>query len=244
MSLVKDCKTAVVTGGASGMGNVISQRLEKEGFQVVAVDVKPGNLEELREKGHKIFYKEVNITDSSAVNELFKWIFEETNRIDVLVCAAGIMEDLTPSETFPDSLWQKVIDINLTGAFYCNRAAIPVMKKQKKSHIINIVSGAAKMPCPGLIAYAASKAGLAAVTRTLAAEYGKYGIRVNGLMPGRTKTPLMIGRFEVDDATGVVPIGRFGKPEDIADLIAFLISDEADFIHGALINISGGMSID
>ena len=265
-------KVAVVTGAGQGMGRAIAQRLAREGAKLVAVDVKEAGLREtLDPMGADAGIARVcNIADSAAVQALFTEVEEKYGRLDVLVNNAGIGSakkdgydkqfariaernaQIARGETptvFPDITidmqdegWHGVINVNLHGSFYCIREALRVMTKHSiKGSIVNISSTSA-LSGEGAPHYAASKAALIGLVRSLARELGPRGIRVNNVMPGPVNTPIMgnVPQAWKDSMVAAIPLGRIAEPDDIASVVAFVASDEAAMITGADIVANGG----
>ncbi|MCX7162156.1 MAG: SDR family NAD(P)-dependent oxidoreductase [Rhodocyclales bacterium] len=265
-------KVAVVTGAGQGMGRAIAQRLAREGARIVAVDVKEAGVRETVDQiGPDAGIARVcNIADSAAVQALFAEVDEKYGRLDVLVNNAGIGSarkdgydkqfariaernaQIARGETptvFPDITidmqdegWHGVLNVNLHGSFYCIREALRVMTKHSiKGSIVNISSTSA-LSGEGAPHYAASKAALIGLVRSLARELGPRGIRVNNVMPGPVNTPIMgnVPQSWKDSMVAAIPLGRIAEPDDIANVVAFVASDEAAMITGADIIANGG----
>ncbi|OEY66341.1 SDR family NAD(P)-dependent oxidoreductase [Marinobacter sp. X15-166B] len=236
-------KISVVTGAGQGMGRTIVQHFVEQGATVYAVDVNAEALEQtvkgLNGKAHPVV---CDITDESAVTELMSRIDQDHGRLDVLVNNAGIGSVDSLLET-PLDTWQRVINVNLTGAFLCSREAVRIMTKTGQGSIINFSSTAAQTgegPCH----YVASKAGMMGLTRSTARELAASGIRVNSLVPGATDTPMMadIPKEWMDAMIQGIPLGRLCETIEIARVVAFLGSDDASFITGQNIAVNGGMA--
>ncbi len=236
-------KISVVTGAGQGMGRTMVQHFVELGAIVYAVDVNAQALEEtvkdLAGKAHAVV---CDITNETAVTELMARIEQEQGHLDILVNNAGIgsMDSFldTPLET-----WQRVINVNLTGAFLCSREAAKLMVKAGKGSIINFSSTGA-LTGEGPSHYVASKAGMMGLTRSTARELAPSGIRVNSLVPGATDTPMMAGIPQewMDSMIAGIPLGRLGTTMEIARVVAFLGSDDASFITGQNIAVNGGMA--
>lgn len=239
-------KTVIVTGAASGFGEATARSFHAEGANVVLLDADEDNLNKVAEQ----FSKErslaiaCDIADSAAVNRAIKDAAEQFGQIDVLVNNAGIARPGQP-EDISDETWASVINIDLNGTFYCARAAIPHLKKTK-GNIINVASISGMGGDWNFPAYNAAKGGVVNLTRSLALDLGKHGIRVNSVNPGLSRTAMGKGLVE-DEAKAKkfierTALGRLGEPEDIASVIVFLASDAAGYVTGATIPVDGGTS--
>ena len=229
-------KTAVVTGGASGIGAAISDRLRADGLQVATLDLNAGE--------EKFSYA-ADVTDRAAVDAALEGIRAELGPVTVLVNAAGMdrfkrFTDLT----FDD--WQKVIDVNLNGTFHCIQATLPDMLEAGWGRIVNISSSSTHSGQPFMAAYVAAKSAVNGLTKSLALEYGPHGITVNAVPPGFIDTPMprkaeqrgFLG--DTDKQIEATPVRRIGRPEDIAAACSFFISDDASYITGQILGVNGG----
>lgn len=239
-------KTAFVTGGAKGIGSAIVKRLINDGYKVAFTynnsEDKAQNL--VSEFGENCKAYKLDITDSVAVNETVADIEKTFGEIDVLVNNAGIAEQSLFTD-ITDEMWHKMIETNLSGAFYCSRAVLKYMINRKSGKIINISSIWGEIGGSCEVHYSAAKAGLIGMTKALAKEVGLSGITVNSVSPGVILTD-MTSHFDsdtMDELKGETPLNRIGTPEDVAGAVAFLASSDADFITGQDLAVNGGMSI-
>lgn len=229
-------KNAVVTGGASGIGAAVAERLRADGMRVATLDLNPGD--------EKFSYA-ADVTDRSAVDAALDEIHAELGPVTVLVNAAGLDRfkkfiDLTFDE------WQKVVDVNLNGVFHCVQAVLPDMIEAGWGRIVNISSSSTHSGQPYMSPYVAAKSAVNGLTKSLALEYGPNGITVNAVPPGFIDTP-MLRKAEQRGFLGdtqkqieQTPVRRMGRPEDIAAACAFLISEEAGYITGQILGVNGG----
>lgn len=240
-------RTGIITGGASGIGRCIAENLAAMDIKIALIDIDESAIEntlsEIRARGGDGTAYRVDVTDESKIEKSFSDFSDRCGGIDVLVNSAGVnykrmAEDMTVAE------WRRVIDINLTGTFICCKAAMPHMMSKKFGRMINVVSTAAKrISFNGGIHYTASKAGLLGLIRHLGYELAPYGITVNGICPGATATPLMESHMTQEEQkkrVDYIPMGRVMVPQDQANLVRFLISDEAEAITGQAIDVDGG----
>ncbi|KUI27119.1 short-chain dehydrogenase [Mycobacterium sp. IS-1496] len=229
-------KTAVVTGGGSGIGLAIVQRLQADGLHVATIDLKPGDGE---------FAHAADVTDRSAVEAAFTAIRKQLGPITVLVNAAGLDCFKRFSDVSFDR-WQKVIDVNLNGVFHTIQAVLPDMLEAGWGRIVNISSSSTHSGAPYMSPYVAAKSAVNGLTKSLALEYGPSGITVNAVPPGFIDTPMLRAAAErgylgdIDATIAATPVRRIGRPEDIAAACAFLISEEAGYITGQILGVNGG----
>ncbi|WP_258358627.1 SDR family NAD(P)-dependent oxidoreductase [Moorella sulfitireducens] len=243
-------KVVLITGGGLGIGRAASLLFAEHGAKVVIADLNEKNAQEtvglIKEKGGEACYFIADIAEKEQVEALFKAVLEKCGRIDVLVNNAGIYYQGNAVET-PVDVWDKIMAVNLKGAYLCSREVIPVMEKQGGGVIINVSSEAGLVGIKGQVAYNVSKAGLIGLTRSMAVDHAPI-IRVNCLCPGTSATPLVEAsiRKEKDPAGAkmnleqVRPMKRLGTPEEQAMAILFLASEEIAYATGAILSVDGG----
>ncbi len=239
-------KVAIITGGADGLGKAGVVKFIAEGATVIIWDLneKKGNETLAELNGKPVEFMKVNTADFSAVQNATAQVISKYGQIDILVNNAGITRDATFKKMTIEQ-WQQVIDVNLTGVFYCTKAVSEHMLAKGYGRIINTSSVVALYGNFGQTNYVASKAGLIGMTKTLAKELGRKGINVNAVAPGFILTDMVKAMPEkvIEMMQEKVPVGRLGQPEDIANAYLFLASDEASYINGTVISVDGGMVI-
>ena len=229
-------KTAVVTGGGSGIGRAVADRLRADGYHVATIDLNPSEDE---------FAQTADVTDRAQVEAALSAIRAQLGPVTILVNAAGLdgfkrFTDITFEE------WQKVVDVNLNGVFHCMQAVLPDMVDAGWGRIVNISSSSTHSGTPYMSHYVAAKSAVNGLTKSLALEYGPAGITVNAVPPGFIDTPMLRnaearGRLgDVQATIDATPVRRIGRPEDIAAACAFLISEEAGYITGQILGVNGG----
>jgi 3-oxoacyl-[acyl-carrier protein] reductase len=238
-------KVAVVTGASRGIGKAAALALVTQGAKVVinyarSSDAAEATVKEITDAGGEAIAVQADVSQSEQVDNLFKTTLDKFGRTDVLVNNAGITKDNLLLRMKPEQ-WQAVIDLNLTGVFLCTKAVSKTMLKQRSGRIINIASVAGQMGNPGQANYSAAKAGVIGFTKTVAKELANRGITVNAVAPGFIETD-MTNDLKSDDIIKFIPLGRYGKPEEVAGTIRFLASDPAAaYITGQVFNVDGGM---
>jgi 2-hydroxycyclohexanecarboxyl-CoA dehydrogenase len=245
-------RVAVVTGGASGIGLAIGQRLAAAGHAVALLDIDADTAvkaaEELAKKGAHVRAYEVDVADRKALERVFEAVRKDFGRITILVTSAGVesfdmLPDITPEK------WDRLIAVNLTGTFTCAQLAVKDMIAAGWGRIVTISSSSAQSGAPMMAHYVASKGGVIALTRALAYELAAHKITVNTIPPTIVDTPMarkaeasgVLPFGSIDNLVGMVPLGRLGTPDDIAATAAFLCSEEAGYITGQVIGVNGGM---
>ena len=230
-------KTAVVTGGASGIGRAVAQRLRSDGFRVAVIDLSP------TDDG---FGHVADVTDRAQVDGAVAAIREQFGPILVLVNAAGV-EGFKKFSNMSFQEWSKVIDVNLNGVFHTIQAVLPDMLEEGWGRIVNISSSSTHSGQPFMAHYVAAKSAVNGLTKSLALEYGPSGITVNAVPPGFVDTPMLRSAESrhllggsVEDHINRTPVRRVGRPEDIAAACSFFVSDEASYITGQILGVNGG----
>lgn len=242
-----DGRKAVITGAGRGIGRAIAATLASHGAHVAIVDIDgesaAATAGEMSDGGAVARAYELDITDSDAVMSSFKIITEEMGGLDILVNNAGLTRDNLLLRMSPDD-WDLVMKVNLKGAYNCIRAAVRPMMSQRNGRIISIASVVGILGNAGQANYAASKAGLIALTKSVAKEFASRGITANAVAPGFIETPMTekLSDKVREDFMSMVLLKRFGTTADVANLVAFLASDEADYITGQTISVDGGMT--
>jgi 3-oxoacyl-[acyl-carrier protein] reductase len=239
-------RVAIVTGGSGALGTAMCERFVRDGVRVVVADVVLEPAEALARRldpsGEIALAVAVDVTAYPSVEAMVAAVRAWAGRIDILVNNAGIGEGLIPTWEMPLETWQKTIDVDLTGVFHGCRAVLPTMLEQGYGRIINISSIAGKEGKHNPVAYAAAKAGVIGLTKALAFEVADRGILVNAITPGSimTRNWSHLPEDEIDAVRRRHPIGRLGRPEEVAAMVAWLASDEPSFSTGAVFDISGG----
>lgn len=258
------------SGRKQGIGSVCARRLAEEGAAVVITDIDAGFnefpnyrvcaqselkavAEDIRALGVEVLPLYADISDPESVKTLVQSAREKLGKIDILVNNAGCSPGPAPLTQFTTAAWEKTLAVNLTGAFFCCREIVPLMIEGGGGKIINISSRAAERGAVWMHAYSASKAGMLGLTKSMALELAPFNICVNALLPGDIETELKQWGLEMEaqvkgttvealkkEIAGATPLGRLGRPEDVAAVVAFLASSDADYLTGEVINVSGG----
>jgi 3-oxoacyl-[acyl-carrier protein] reductase len=240
-------RIAVVTGGSRGIGKAIALELAENGANVVinySKDSKGAQevAENIRNKGIDCLTIKANVSSASEVENMVETIIERYGRIDILVNNAGITRDSLLAR-MKEKDWDDVIDINLKGVYNCTKSVVKIMMKQRWGRVVNISSVVGITGNPGQTNYSAAKAGIIGFTKSCARELASRGITVNAVAPGFIRTDMTDKlRNEIKkELESKIPVGRLGKPEDVAHTVLFLVSSKADYITGQVINVDGGM---
>ena len=244
-----DGKVALITGAGSGIGRASALAFAREGAKVAVADIVVEGGEEtvrmVKEAGGEAFFIKVDVANAADVEAMVNTVVDTYGRIDCAYNNAGIEGRLASTDEYPEDVFDKVIDINLTGVWLCMKYELPHMLKQGSGAIVNTASGAGLIGVSGMSAYVASKHGVIGLTKTAALEYAKSGIRVNAVCPGLIQTP-MVERITAEQPqlgealVAAEPVGRTGKPEEIAESVVWLSSDAASFVTAHSMSVDGG----
>ncbi|WP_066688138.1 SDR family NAD(P)-dependent oxidoreductase [Christensenella intestinihominis] len=240
-------KTAIVTGAAKGIGRGCAEILARNGANVVLADI---NLEmaveteqAFKKEGLQAKAVQVNVKSVADIEKMVQSAVRSFGTVDILVNNAGIFH-ATPIEEITEQEWDNIVDINLKSVFFATQKVLPYMKEKKSGKIVNLSSLAGRNGgFTNGMGYSATKAGIIGLTRGFAARLAQYGININAVAPGSTDTGILdgLGESEIRSLTEKIPLGRFGKTAEIASVVAFLCSDEAAFMTGAVVDVNGGM---
>jgi 3-oxoacyl-[acyl-carrier protein] reductase len=235
-------RTAVITGGASGLGRQTARRIVAEGGRVVLWDVNPTALVEAQVSVGTEHVVALDISDDHAVRKAAAASEAMLGKIDILVTSAGITGDTCPVQEFSVESWRRVIDVNLNGLFYCCREIVTAMLRNGYGRIVNVASVAGKEGNPNASAYSASKAGVIGFTKSLGKELATKGILVNSITPATFESPMLaqMPQSQVDYMRSKIPMGRLGDVEETVALVCWLASEECSFSTAATFDISGG----
>lgn len=242
-----DGKTAIITGSGRGLGKAIAFKLASMGANIVLNDIQISDsvdetAKEFKEEGFNVIVTKGDVRNIDDIANMCKKAIEAFGSIDILVNNAGITRDMLIIR-MKEKDWDDVLDINLKGAFLCIKTVARYMMKKRSGKIINIASIAGVMGNPGQANYSASKAGLIGLTKTTAKELSSRNINCNAVAPGIIKSKMtdVLSDLVKENYLRNIPLGRFGTPEDVANVVGFLASDESNYVTGQIINIDGGL---
>lgn len=235
-------RTAVITGGASGLGRETARRIVAEGGAVALWDIAADSLGDAQSEVGASYSVALDVADAAAVAQAAAGTNAALGRIDILVTAAGITGATAPLHEFPLDSWQRTIEVNLNGVFYCCREVIPFMLAHAYGRIVNVASVAGKEGNPNASAYSASKAGVIALTKSLGKELATRGILANAITPATFESPILgqLPQSQVDYMRSRIPMQRLGHVEEVAALACFMASEECSFTTGFAFDASGG----
>jgi 3-oxoacyl-[acyl-carrier protein] reductase len=239
-------RVAVVTGGARGIGAAVVDRFAEEGKAVSVWDVDgsgaEGRASTVTERGGRAQAVDVDVSDPDAVTEATEETLDRFGRIDVLVNNAGIVGESGPLWEQEIEAWNRVLGVNLNGAFHCSRAVVPHMREQGWGRVVNVSSIAGKEGIPSAAPYSVSKAGIIALTKSLGEELATDGVLVNCVTPAVIRTEMLeqVSEEYLQDKIDQIPMGRLGEPEEVAELVSWLGSNACSFTTGAVFDLSGG----
>jgi len=235
-------RTAIVTGGASGLGREVAKRIVAEGGTVALWDLNAETLAAAKDEVGAAHTVALDVADPQAVSAAAREIADLFGNIDILVCSAGITGATQPVWEFPIDSFQRVVDINLNGLFYCCREVVPHMLANGYGRIVNVASVAGKEGNPNASAYSASKAGVIGFTKSLGKELAGKGVIANALTPATFESPILdqLPQSQVDYMRSRIPMGRLGKVEESAAMVCFMASEECSFTTAATFDTSGG----
>ncbi|WP_443027686.1 SDR family NAD(P)-dependent oxidoreductase [Sphingomonas sp. UNC305MFCol5.2] len=235
-------RTAIITGGASGLGRAVAKRFVAEGGKVALWDVNADWLAAAKTEVGAAHIVSVDVSDAAAVAAAAGETAAALGRVDVLVCSAGITGATAPVHEYPLDSWERVVSINLNGLFYCCRSVVPHMLANGYGRIVNVASVAGKEGNPNASAYSASKAGVIGLTKSLGKELAGKGIIANALTPATFESPILdqLPASQVDYMRSKIPMGRLGEAEESAAMILFMASEECSFTTASTFDTSGG----
>ncbi|SER90699.1 3-oxoacyl-ACP reductase [Salisediminibacterium halotolerans] len=245
-------KVALITGAGSGMGRSQAVLFAQEGVKVIAADINMDNVEDtvkmIKADGGEALAIHLDVSQQRSVNDAVKKGIDMFGRIHILSNTAGILDGYSATLDTSEELWDRIMNINLKGVYYMTNAVLPHMLKHEEGVIVNIGSIASFVAGGGGAAYTSAKHAIAGYTKQLSFDYGQKGIRANAIAPGAVETGMTKqifaeGSAAVMEAVNSVPAGRYGQPEEIASVALFLASDDASFMHGAIVPVDGGWTV-
>ena len=235
-------RTAIITGGASGLGCAVAKRIVDEGGRVALWDVDADRLAETKDAIGATHVEAFDVSDAAAVARATDATAAALGKVDILVCSAGITGATASVDQYPIDSWLRVVDINLNGLFYCCRAVVPHLVANGYGRIVNVASVAGKEGNPNASAYSATKAGVIGLTKSLGKELAGKGVIANALTPATFESPILAQRpqSQVDYMRGKIPMGRLGEVAESAAMICFMASEECSFTTASTFDTSGG----
>jgi len=245
----QDLPVAIVTGAAQGIGRATARELARDGFAIAVADIDRDLAEkaatELRGEGHTALAVETDVSRRESVDALVKTVLGKLGRIDALVNNAGIAGRAVPLLEVTEEDWERMMAVDLKSIYLCCQAALPDMLARRSGAIVNVASIAGKEGNPNMIPYSTAKAGVIGFTKALAKEVAASGVRVNAVAPAVIETSILaqLTPQQVEYMKTKIPLGRFGQPEEVATVIAFLISSKASFVTGQCYDCSGGRAV-
>ncbi|WP_294312081.1 SDR family NAD(P)-dependent oxidoreductase [uncultured Sphingomonas sp.] len=235
-------RTAIVTGGASGLGCAVAKRIVEEGGRVALWDVDADRLAETQAAIGAAHVEAFDVSDAAAVARATDATVAALGKVDILVCSAGITGATASVDQYPIDSWLRVVDINLNGLFYCCRAVVPHLVANGYGRIVNVASVAGKEGNPNASAYSATKAGVIGLTKSLGKELAGKGVIANALTPATFESPILaqLPQSQVDYMRGKIPMGRLGEVAESAAMVCFMASEECSFTTASTFDTSGG----
>ncbi|MEN2746514.1 SDR family NAD(P)-dependent oxidoreductase [Sphingomonas sp. T9W2] len=233
-------RNAIITGGASGLGLAVAERIVAEGGRVSVWDMNPALKENCERAGlHGV---RLDVSDAAAVAAAAEDSMAALGKVDILICSAGITGATVPVHEFPIDSWLQVVNVNLNGLFYCNRAVVPHLLANGYGRIVNVASVAGKEGNPNASAYSATKAGVIGFTKSLGKELAGKGVIANALTPATFESPILaqLPQSQVDYMRSKIPMGRLGEVDESAAMVCFMASEECSFTTGSVFDTSGG----
>ncbi|MBM4332271.1 MAG: SDR family oxidoreductase [Deltaproteobacteria bacterium] len=242
-------RVAIVTGAGKGLGWAIAERLGRDGANLVIAEIDGASAQEkagaIRQMKREALSVQMDVSKWADVENMVRQVMSKFQRIDILVNNAGILGPYFPVMEYPEEIWDQVIAVHLKGAFLCCKAVLPIMKAQGSGKVVNMASVAGKEGNANMAPYAAAKAGIIGLTKTLGKEMAAYNVQVNCVSPALIETDMAREMTPEQRALLIskIPMGRLGQPEEVAAVVKFLVSDEASFVTGQCYDISGGRSV-